>query len=1055
VNFVEGYLKKPHLVTSLVLLAAVIGFVGYRRMPVNLFPDSERPQIAVVTVYPGASAQDVESEVSRTIEKELNTIELVRRVTSVSKDEVSAVTVEFQYAKGLDSAATDVANGLQKIKALLPDAVRPPMIFKVSSATPAVLTLALRPKAGSPLDLSMVRQLADNEIKERLLQLPQVANVEVFGAHQPVVRVELDRDRLERFGLSPQDVSQRLIAFNANQPIGLLITSQSQFLLKRTGEFQSLAEVGRITVAHRPGGDVHLSDIATIRRGVLEPQSAYHGNGKPAIAVNIQRGTTGYALRTIADVAAALPQLEKTYPGIEFSIPDTQGDLIELSVGNMLDALRDAIIMTVIVIFLFLADLRGMLLAAISIPFTYLLTFAIMWLIGYEFDMVTLTAVIIAVGMLLDDAIVVLENIERHLHEKGADTRQAVVGGTQEVMLAIFSGTYATVMVLLPIIFIGGFVQTVLRPLSISLVVALFASYIISVTVIPLLAPLLLRRKAGAGRNRFEKLISRFDTGVVGPVRDFYVRLTAFALNHRLLFLPPAMLLLVLSMRQMPLIGRDLMPPMDTGIVKINFETDANTSLGQTEQAMRRMEEAIYMHPEVTSVSSLLGSEPAVISFGAGRLPQQGSLTVHLSDRFHRKASIWDIEAQFRREFAQIPGLKSVDVFDFGATPLSTIRASVDVMLSGPDLQVLDRLGKDVKQRLRQNLRGATSITRSWTLDSLEVQFVANPEKLALYQVSPAVVAGQLAGAVRGLPSSVFRVPNQDGLNVWIQLPAAERMHADQLATYPIQTPLGQVPLAALGKVSREPVASVITRQGLQRTLDVQAYRARQPISHLQEDVEKALRGLALPAGYSLSHEGEIKQMNESFSRLGMALALGLVLLYFSLVPAFKSWIHPLTIMVAIPLALIGAAWGMLLANKHGCMPSMMGMILLAGIVVKNSILLIDFITAAKQRGANTYDALVDSVRIRTRPILMTAVGTVVGMIPIALQWAIGLERLSPLAVVAIGGLLVSTFLTMVYVPIFYSLFEDAQNALGRLRRRLFHQEPVGTLAEPASPPSS
>ena len=253
-------------------------------------------------------------------------------------------------------------------------------------------------------------------------------------------------------------------------------------------------------------------DIATIQRGVLEPQSAYHGNGQPAIAVNIQRGTTGYALRTIADVAGALPELEKTYPGIEFSIPDTQGELINLSVGNMLDALRDAVIMTVIVIFLFLADLRGMALAAISIPFTYLLTFAVMWLIGYEFDMVTLTAVIIAVGMLLDDAIVVLENIERHYHENGADVHKAVVGGTQEVMLAIFSGTYATVMVLLPIIFIGGFVQTVLRPLSVSLCIALAASYIISVTVIPLLAPLLLRRTPGAGRNRFERLVSRFDT---------------------------------------------------------------------------------------------------------------------------------------------------------------------------------------------------------------------------------------------------------------------------------------------------------------------------------------------------------------------------------------------------------------------------------------------------------------------------------------------------------------------------------------------------------------
>ncbi|HOK77253.1 MAG TPA: efflux RND transporter permease subunit, partial [Verrucomicrobiota bacterium] len=423
--------------------------------------------------------------------------------------------------------------------------------------------------------------------------------------------------------------------------------------------------------------------------------------------------------------------------------------------------------------------------------------------------------------------------------------------------------------------------------------------------------------------------------------------------------------------------------------------------------------------------------------------------------RFHRKSSFWEIDVIFRDEFRKLPGLKSDDVFDFGATPLSTIRSSVDVMISGPDLETLDAIGRDVEQRLRKNLRGATSITRSWTLDSFEVQFAANPEKLALYQISPAAVAGQLAGAVRGMPGSIFRVPNQDGLTLWLQLPRDQRAHADQMATYPIQTPVGSVPLAALGKVTRRPVASVITRQGLQRTLDIQAYRAKQTISHLQEDVDKALQGLQLPPGYSLSHEGEIKQMNESFGLLGKALLLGLVLLYFSLVPAFKSWLHPLTIMSAIPLALIGAAWGMLLANKHGCMPSMMGMILLAGIVVKNSILLIDFITAAKERGASTYDALVDSVRIRTRPILMTAVGTAVGMVPIALEWAIGLERLSPLAVVAIGGLLVSTFLTMVYVPVLYSMFEDAQNALGHLWRRLSRRGLAGTAAEPSTTPNA
>jgi len=1038
---VDSYLRKPHLLISLVLLAAVVGVVGFRKMPVNLFPDSERPQIAVVTVYPGASSADVESEVSRTIEKEVNTLDLVRRVTSVSKDEISAVTIEFEYQKGLDAAATDVANALQKIKAKLPDTIRPPMLFKVSSATPAVMTLALRPKKGSPLDLSMVRQLADNQIKEELLQLPEVANVEIFGAHQPVMRVSLDRDRLERNNLTALQVRQALTAFNANQPIGLLITDESQFLVKRIGEFQRLAEVGAIPVASRPGGAVHLRDVADITRGVLEPQSGYHGDGAPAIAVNIQRAISGHALDTIAEVTAFLPQLQKQFPNLDISIPDTQGRLIELSVGNMIHALRDAIIMTILVIFLFLADIRGMLLAAISIPFTYLLTFAAMWLIGYEFNMVTLTAIIIAVGMLLDDAIVVLENIERHYRETGADVREAVVGGTEEVMLAIFSGTYATVMVLLPIIFIGGYVQTVLRPLSISLVIALTASYVVSVTVIPLLAPVLLRRSHGAHRNRLERIVGGFQRYVVDPVRIFYVRLTTFALDHRMPFMIAGIIMTVLAARQMPLVGRDLMPPMDTGIIKVAFETDANTSLAETEATMARMEEIIRARPEVTSVSSVIGSEPAVISFGAGRLPQQGAITIHMVDRFQRKATIWEIENALRDQFHELPGLKTIDVFDFGATPLSSIRAPVDVMISGPETEILDRLGKDVEQRLRDHLRGATSISRSWSLDNREIVFTADPEKLALYQVPPSSLTAQLAGAVRGMPGSVFRIPDQDGLTVWLQFSAEQRRNIGQITAYGIQTPKGMVPLGQLGNVGEHWTNSVITRQGLRRTLDIQVHRTKRPISHMQEDVMAALKGLELPPGYTISHEGDIKQMNESFGRLGAALGLGMLLLYFSLVPAFKSWVHPLTIMSAIPLALIGAAWGMLITGKHGCMPSMMGMILLAGIVVKNSILLIDFIAAARERGDSVHDALIGSVRVRTRPILMTAVGTSVGMIPIAAEWAIGLERLSPLAVVAIGGLMISTFLTMVYVPIIYSLFEDLQvrvkGWLGRLRHPL------------------
>ncbi len=1044
-SLVQGYIRKPHLLLSVVLLLAVVGIVGFFELPVNLFPDSERPQISVVTVWPGASADDVSGDVSRVIEKEVKTIELVRRVTSTSNDEVSVVTAEFEYQKGLDSAATDVSNALNKIRPLLPPDIRPFQVYKVSSATPAVLVLSLSPKEGSGLDLSMVRQLAQNPIKEALLRLPDVANVEVFGGYQPVVSVVLDPDKLQAHGLSPGQVVAALSAWNRNTPEGLLITGGTHILLKSQGELVRPEEAGAVVVSAAPGAPVYLRDVATVSRGVQERMSAYHGNGKPAIGVSIQRALSGFALPTIDAVTAKLPALERQFPGISFEVSDTQGELIGKSVSNMVDALRDAIIMTVLIIFLFLADTRGMILAGISIPFTYLITFAFMWLFGFQFDMVTLTGVILGVGMLLDDAIVVLENIERHYHKLGKDLSTATIGGTEEVMLAILSGTYATVVVLLPIVYIGGFVQTVLRPLSLTLSIALLASYLVSVTILPILAPFILRLGGRMEKWGWEKKLDHVVNGtVLHRVQEFFVRAVEVALRRKPLFILPAVMLLVMAGRVvMPLVGRDLMPPMDTGIFRVTFEAYPNTSLVQAETLLTRAEKAIREEPGVVRTSATLGSEPGVLTFGSGRNPQQAFVTVHLVDRFHRKETLWDVERSVLEKLRTIPGIRFPAAFDYGATPLSTIRSTVDLMISGPDPKVLASVSEDVANRLR-TVGGLTSVVPTWTLDRAEVRFLPDAEQLSFFGLDAAAVAAQVSAQVKGVPATPFRVPQQDSFPIWVQSQAGRRAVPEDLATLPILTPRGSVPLSSLGRLERAFVPTLHTRQNLQETVDVLGYRSTAAVTHINDRVTAALQGLKLPPGYTLSEEGERKTMDEAFSALMKALALGLILLYFSLVPAFRSFLHPLTIMVAIPLGVIGAIWALLLTGKHQCMPSFMGMILLAGIVVKNSILLIDFIEEARGRGESLHDALTGSVRVRTRPILMTAAGTAVGMLPIALEWAIGLERLSPLAVVAIGGLAVSTFLTLIYVPVFYDLLESARQ---RLRRSFGQRAPAAAAA--------
>ena len=1030
-GWVAKYLAKPHLVLSFVVLMAIIGIIGYFKLPINLYPDSDHPQITVITVEPGAAAADVEAKVSRTIEKELATLGNVLRVSSTSKDEVSVVNVEFDYQKSLDSAATDVADALNKIAGRLPGDIRTPQIYKISQAVQPTVILALSPRTGSPLDMVQVRQLAENEIKEELLRVPGIAQTEVFGGFQPELTIAVNPDALARYGLTVNEVAASLSANNVNVPDGLIIKQDSQFLLKTQGEFRNPAEAANIIVARRQTGDIYLRDVAEVKRGMVEPQSAYRGNGRQAVGMSILRAPTGVTMDGVNAIEQYLPTLRSHYPDITFDISDTQGPLIRGNVANMSDALRDAILLTVLVVFLFLGNMRITLLAAIAIPFTYLITFAVLWLMGYELNMVTLTGVTIAVGMLLDDAIVVLENIARHYEERPDKLREAVVGGTEEVMLAIFSGTYATVMVLVPIIFIGGYVQTVMRPLSLSLTIALIASYIVSVTIIPIAAPLILKAKFKP--NVIERAALRFDSSVAGSIRDFFVKAVGISLKHRLVFLLIGIIAFGFSIRQMPLIGRDLLPSMDTGIMKIDFETDTDASLAETNRIAKLMETYVLQTPGLEYLSTIVGSEPGIISFGSGKLPQSGNMTVRLIDRFHRSDTIWQIEENLRQNFSTIPGLKYVNVYDFGATAMSSIKAPVDVMISGPDRTILNQIGEEVYQNMLK-VPGLTTVSRSWSNDKKEVIFAVDKERCALYQISPIAVSRQIAEALRGVVASVYRIDQEDGIGIRVQYPAEMRDDTTKLSEMLINTTKGPIPLSTLGGLSEKRLPTLFTRQALQNTLDIYGYREKTAITHLDEGVQKALKDIKLPAGYSLSQEGDLKQMKESFGSLTSALGIGLILLYFSLVPAFNSFMHPLTIMSAIPLGVIGAAWSLLIAGKHSSMPGFMGMILLAGIVVKNSILLIDFVIEARAKGNAVEQAILDSVKIRTRPILMTACGTAVGMVPIAMEWAVGLERLSPLAVVAIGGLMVSTFLTLIYVPILLTLFEDGKHVF---RKRL------------------
>ena len=1017
-NFIDFILKRPHFVFSLILAFSLLGVIGLFKIKQKLFPDVNRPQIAVVVVEPGASAKDMAENVAIPIERQLYTIDKVRKVSSSSKDEVAVITAEFEYSKDLGEASTDVQNEVNKVKSLLPKDIKEPQIYKITDATNPVLVIAVSPKNNS-ISYADLRQLAENQLKNELLKLPDVANVDVFGGYKKEVLIYIDKNKLNQYGIPISEVIAKIQQINRDIPIGVVQNSQNQFLIKSLNKGKNLEDIRNIYI--RP--NVKLKDIAEIKYDYFINKSLYYGNGKKAIALAVQRQLSSDTLKTIEEVKKKIEELKAKYPNLNFEIADTQEKIIRLSNINMLEALRDAIIMTSIVIFLFLANIRQMIIASLSIPFVYLITIAIMWLLGMEFHIVSLTAIILALGMLIDDAVVVLENIERHLQELKEDIKTAVINGTKEVVFAVLSGTIATTAVLIPLLFVGDYPQKIFRPLAATLIIAVIVSYFVSLTFIPLIAPFLLKKDGS--KNRLEIIVYNISEKILNPLKNLYVAIVSLVFRKKRVAIPlfvfVIMMLIVAGRVIVPTVGREIMPPMDTGIVKGKIVADSNLSIDKVEDIVRKISDILKKDKNVEMFSISVGSEPGVFSMGKAETSQTINLTIHYIDRFHRDKNIWQIEEELTKKIWQIPNIKYVNIFDYGATPLSTIKGNLDVMISGDDFKELDKLGNKVLE-VAYKTKGLASVSKSWDYDKVVYNLKIDRQKALEYGLTPYQIALQISSKIRGIPVSLLSVPNENSLSVKIAYKDIYRDTPLDINNIYIDSKKGKIPLSAVATLEKIIEPTIITRQGLNYTIDILGYRQKAAITHIVSSFEKEFKkaDIKLPPDYTLSHEGDIKEMNDAMKRMIKAIGLGILLLFFALAPAFSSFISPLAIIFAIPLSIIGASWSILAMGYHQSMPGLMGIVLLAGIITKNSILLIDFIQDRLKAGKSLEDAIIESIKIRTRPVLMTAFGTSVGMIPIALGMALGLERLAPLGTVAIGGLIVGTFLTLVYVPLFY-----------------------------------
>ncbi len=1006
--------KRPYLLYSLIAGFFVLGIYGLVVMPKNLFPDSDRPTVIVISQIPGATPDVVTATVSKPMEQELSTLAQIRQVSSTNIAGMSIVTAEFEYKKGLDAAAVDVNNAVNKVKGKLPPDVSP-SIYTTGAFTLPVDVYALSPADGD-LSLDDIQKLAESDIKPALLRNTAIGNVEIFGGYQSAVTIAIDPFTAKSHGIDLDKIATTLRNFNRDLPIGFSKGNDSFYTLTWYGERDRMEDLKRLPVAP----NVTLGDIAEVKWEHQRRFSGYLGNGRQAIAVAIQRAPGGSVLSTSTAARAVMAKLAVRYPKITFQIADTQRTLIETANTNMLDALRDAVIFTLLVILLFLGNLRAVAAALVSIPMVFFATIAIIWVTGGELNIIIYTAIILALGMLVDDAVVVLENIERHLTELKEDLQVAIVQGAKEVIAPVFAGTVATIAIMFPFLFVGDFPQQIFRPLISTLIIALLVSYFLSITFIPSICFFLYRK--GSSKTRFELWLETLYQKSFGRLVTPYLDILKFSAGgrswlRRTLMTLGVILLLGLSVRTiMPVIGRDLMPPMDTGIIKAHVRFSANETVETVEGRIAPFLDWLHKRPDVVMSSVSFGSEPGVLSLGSGSLPTETVMTINCTNRFERKQTIWQIEDDIRRQLSSLRNVKAVDVYDFGATPMSSIKAPLNVRLLAEDYNLLPQAGR-LAAAAMGTVKGLTSVNTSWDRDFTEAQLEIDTNRTLAYGITPVQIAAQLplAGIPVSLNGNLVSMQTQP-VRLYFNRPFDSDLQG--LRLIPIQTSKGPVPLEALGKIRYDLTANKIERNNLLYSLDVSGYRSQRAISTLTEDTANALRQAGLQ-GVEVSQEGDIKQMGDSFSRMIKAIGIGVILLLMALIAIYQSVRLSIVMILVLPLSMIGASWGMLIFNKPSCMPSLIGIMLLFGIIIKNSVLLIDFYQHYRKAGNTPFDAALESVRVRFRPVFMTAFGTIAGMIPIALEWAVGLERLSPLADVAIGGLLIGTLLTLIYIPMF------------------------------------
>ena len=1026
----EVAIRRPAFMTMVFVALGVLGIFGYSRMGVDLLPKMDWPIVSIVTIYPGAGPKEVESLVSKPIEEAVSGVNKLDNVRSYSYEGVSVVLAQFNFSASVDEVTNDVQRVVEQARSKLPDDAKAPKISKSDLNAFPILRVSLTGQM-QPRNLY---QFTKDRIKTRLEQVEGVSAVTIVGGQEREIRIEVDNRKLNAYGISILQVSQAMGRENLDFPTGKIDEQLNQYIVRLAGKFKSLDEIRNTVVAGTPTGVVYLKDIASVVDGTRENFTLSRLNGQNSIALTIQKQSDANSVKTSDRLRLAMKNLETENGGrISFTVAQDITDFTRNSLSEVQRDLFLAILMVAIVLFFFLHNARNSLIVLLSIPTSLITTFFFMYLFGYTLNLMSLMALALVIGILVDDSIVVLENIHRHL-EHGEEPEKAAVDGRSEIGFAAIAITLVDVVVFLPISMVGGLVGRIFSEFGITIVVSTLLSLFVSFTLTPMLAAKWSRLVRQTRATATGRLILRFEE-LQERLGDAYRRLLAWALDHRKTIVAISGGMLVLSLALVPLgfVGTEFMTDSDRGEFAVNLDMPLGTTMEKTDQAIARVEKIVAGMPEVERYLSTIGKQQS--QWKNAEQSNLGQVQIKLTDKRKRSRSTQAVMLAIKDQAEAIPGLKTSfnTISMWGAANMSPVQ----IEILGSNLADVVRFSETVSGIVART-RGTADVTTSWEEGKPEVKIEVDRDKTARMGLTLAEVGLAARTAIEGdIPTKYQEGDTEYDLRVVLN--KSSRTKAQDVGGITLVNHSGQpVQLRQIASVTFGKGPSEIQRKDRERLVTVAANLSGEvPLGQVTAEIEQAVAGAGVPPGIQVFFGGDSENMRDMFSDMTIALSMAILFVYIIMVSLFESYIHPLTIMFSLPVAMVGALGGLALTGTTLSMFSMIGIIMLMGLVTKNAILLVDFTNTLRARGLTMRDALLEAGKTRLRPIVMTTATMIFGMMPLALALGAGSEMRQGMAIVVIGGLTSSTLLTLVLIPVIYTYVDALRQRVPALFKRV------------------